>query len=89
MIGDLRVEGGDDADALEEDDAVLGEEGGELVLLVKVQLGVGAGGVVRAAGVAHLDGLLERGLRPLGHVRLEELVLGDLGVPGGGYSVVA
>ena len=30
---------------------------------------------------AHLDCLLERGLRPLGHVRLEELVLGDLGVP--------
>ena len=37
--------------------------------------------MVRAAGAAHLDRLLERGLRPLGHVRLEELVLGDLGVP--------
>ena len=54
MVCDLGVEGGDDSDALEEDDAVLGEEGGELVLLVKVQLGVGARRVVRAQGTADL-----------------------------------
>ena len=54
VVGDLRVEGGDDSDSLEEDDAVLGEEGRELVLLVKVQLGVRARRVVRAQGTADL-----------------------------------
>ena len=47
-------EGGDDPDTLEEDDTVLGEEGGGLVLLVKVKLGVGARRVVRAQGAADL-----------------------------------